>query len=100
MAPLRPSDLPASSDGGAVIVLAADDKARELCDRPAWIRGIDHRSDAHTLGVRDLTTSMSARIAAEKAGVGNDKIDIAELHAPSRRARRYSRRPSASVRTP
>ena len=82
MAPLRPSDLPASSDGGAVIVLAADDKARELCDRPAWIRGIDHRSDAHTLGVRDLTTSMSARIAAEKAGVGNDKIDIAELHAP------------------
>ena len=82
MAPLRPSDLPVSSDGGAVIVLAADDKARELCDRPAWIRGIDHRSDAHTLGVRDLTTSMSARIAAEKAGVGNDKIDIAELHAP------------------
>lgn len=82
MAPLRPSDLPASSDGGAVIVLAADAKARELCDRPAWIRGIDHRSDAHTLGVRDLTTSMSARIAAEKAGVGNDKIDIAELHAP------------------
>ena len=82
MAPLRPSDLPASSDGGAVIVLAADDKARELCDRPAWIRGIDHRSDAHTLGVRDLTTSMSARIAAEKAGVGNDTIDIAELHAP------------------
>ena len=82
MAPLRPSDLPASSDGGAVIVLAADDKARELCDRPAWIRGIDHRSDAHTLGVRDLTTSMSARIAAEKAGVSNDKIDLAELHAP------------------
>ncbi|HBU03710.1 MAG TPA: lipid-transfer protein [Acidimicrobiaceae bacterium] len=82
MAPLRPSDLPASSDGGAVIVLAADDKARELCDRPAWIRGIDHRSDAHTLGVRDLTTSMSARIAAENAGVSNDKIDLAELHAP------------------
>ncbi|NDH75510.1 MAG: hypothetical protein EBY52_01900 [Actinobacteria bacterium] len=26
--------------------------------------------------------SRSARIAAEKAGVGDDKIDIAELHAP------------------
>ncbi|MEM9520716.1 MAG: thiolase domain-containing protein [Actinomycetota bacterium] len=82
MDPLRPSDLPASADGGAVIVLAADDKARDLCERPAWIRGIDHRTDAHTLGVRDLTQSMSARIAAEKAGVGDDKIDIAELHAP------------------
>ena len=82
MSPLRPSDLPASADGGAVIVLAADDKARELCERPAWIRGIDHRTDAHTLGVRDLTTSASARIAGQKAGVGDDKIDIAELHAP------------------
>ena len=68
MAPLRPSDLPASSDGGAVIVLAADDKARELCDRPAWIRGIDHRSDAHTLGVRDLTTSMSPASPPKRLG--------------------------------
>lgn len=80
--PLRPSDLPASADGGCAMVLAAGDRARELCDRPVWIRGIDHRIDAHTLGARDLTDAMSARIAAEKAGVGNDKIDFAELHAP------------------
>ena len=52
------------------------------CDRPVWIRGIDHRTDAHTLGARDLTSAMSASIAAEKAGVGADKIDFAELHAP------------------
>jgi acetyl-CoA acetyltransferase len=80
--PLRPSDIPASADGGCAMVLAAGDRARELCDRPAWIRGIDHRIDAHTLGARDLTSAMSARIAAEKAGVGDDKIDFAELHAP------------------
>ncbi len=80
--PLRPSDIPASADGGCAMVLAAGDRARDLCDRPVWIRGIDHRIDAHTLGVRDLTDAMSARIAAEKAGVGNDKIDFAELHAP------------------
>ncbi len=82
MDPLRPSDLPASADGGGVVILAAGDVARELCDRPAWIRGIDHRSDAHTLGVRDLTRSMSAELAAAKAGVGDDKVDLAELHAP------------------
>ena len=80
--PLRPSDLPASSDGGCAMVLAAGDRARELCDRPAWIRGIDHRTDAHTLGARDLTRAMSARIAAERAGVADGPVDFAELHAP------------------
>jgi len=80
--PLRPSDLPASADGGVAVILATGDRAKDLCDRPAWIRGIDHRIDAHTLGVRDLTTSMSARKAAEKAGVHHDKVDFAELYAP------------------
>jgi acetyl-CoA acetyltransferase len=80
--PLRPSDIPASADGGCAMVLAAGDRARELCDRPVWIRGIDHRIDAHTLGARDLTSAMSARIAGEKAGVGGERIDFAELHAP------------------
>lgn len=80
--PLRPSDIPASSDGGAVIILAAGDRARELSDRPAWIRGIDHRIDIHTLGARDLTTCRTAAMAADKAGVKNDKVDFAELHAP------------------
>ena len=80
--PLRPSDLPAEADGGCAIVLAAGDRARELCERPAWIRGMDHRGDAHTLGVRDLTSSMSARLAAQHAGVADDKVDLAELYGP------------------
>ncbi len=80
--PLRPSDLPASADGGAVMILAAGDRARELCDRPVWIRGIDHRIDAHSLGVRDINRVESAEIAAHHAGVADDKIDFAELHAP------------------
>ena len=81
-APLRKSFCPPLTDGAAAIVLAAGDKAKELCERPAWIRGIDHRTEAYSLGLRDLTTSTSAKIAGEKAGVGKAKIDIAELHAP------------------
>jgi acetyl-CoA acetyltransferase len=78
--PLRMHDCPPISDGAAVVVLAAGDRARELCDRPAWIRGIDHRIDVQALGARDLGSSTSTRLAADKAGVGD--VDIAELHAP------------------
>jgi len=80
--PLRRSFCPPLSDSAAAIVLAAGDRAKELVKRPAWIRGIDHRTEPHALGQRDLTTSRSAKLAADKAGVGKDKIDVAELHAP------------------
>ncbi|HEU5150245.1 MAG TPA: lipid-transfer protein, partial [Iamia sp.] len=30
--------VPPSSDGAAAVVLVAGDRAREVCDRPAWIR--------------------------------------------------------------
>jgi acetyl-CoA acetyltransferase len=80
--PLHVHDCPPVTDGGAAVVLAAGDKARELCDRPAWIRGIDHRIEAHNLGVRDLTRSVSTEQAAAKAGVAAGKVDLAELHAP------------------
>jgi len=64
-------------------VIAADDRARALCDRPAWIRGIDHRIDPHALGLRDLTRAPSAALAAERAGAGDDRLDVAELHVAS-----------------
>ena len=81
-APLRRHDCPPISDGAAAIVLAARDRARELSSSPAWIRGIDHRIEAHSLGVRDPTTSASTALAAEHAGVGDKPVDLAELHAP------------------
>jgi len=79
--PLRRHDLPPITDGAAVVVLAAGDKARELVERPVWIRGIDHRIDLQALGSRDLTTSPSTTLAGQKAGV-TAEVDIAELHAP------------------
>jgi acetyl-CoA acetyltransferase len=80
--PLRTGDCPPVGDGAAAVILAAGERARELCSRPAWIRGIDHRVEAHSLGVRDLTDSPSARLAAEKAGAFERPVDTAELHAP------------------
>lgn len=79
--PLRAADVFAGSDGAAVLIIAADDVARRVCKRPAWIRGIEHRIEAHSLGVRDLTRSESTALAGAAAGVGDAKVDIAELHA-------------------
>ncbi|MDH4169651.1 MAG: lipid-transfer protein [Acidimicrobiia bacterium] len=80
--PLRSSDLPAGADGGVAVILAAGDRARSLADRPVWIRGIDHRIDAHNLSARDLTTAPSVALAGAGAGVASDKVDLAELHGP------------------
>ncbi|WP_260637390.1 thiolase domain-containing protein [Streptomyces angustmyceticus] len=82
VAPLRTGDCPPIGDGAAAVVLAAGDTARRLTDRPAWIRGLDHRIEAHALGVRDLTDSPSTRLAAERAGAFERPVDTAELHAP------------------
>jgi len=82
VAPLRKSDCAPITDGAAAIILAAGDVARSKVTRPAWIRGFDHRIEPIHLGLRDLTVSESARIAADKAGVADGKVDIAELHAP------------------
>jgi acetyl-CoA acetyltransferase len=77
--PLRPYDCAPVTDGAAAVVLATGDKARELCERPAWIRGVDHRIEAHALGARDLGRSESAELAGRKAGAGD--IEVAEVHA-------------------
>jgi acetyl-CoA acetyltransferase len=82
VAPLRRSDCPPITDGAAAVVLAAGDVARSKVERPAWIRGIDHRVESIHLGLRDLTVSESTRIAAAKAGVGDGPVDVAEIHAP------------------
>lgn len=87
VSPLHRHDCPPITDGAAAVVLAAGDAAHSWSDRPAWIRGIDHRVEPMSLGLRDLTTSASTKLAGEKAGaVGNGTagrpVDVAELHAP------------------
>lgn len=79
--PLRAHDAPTMSDGAAAVILAAGDRARELCERPAWISGIDHRSEAHYPGVRDLSVSEAARLAGAQAGAGDAPVEMAELAA-------------------
>ena len=78
-APLRRHDLPPISDAAVAVVLARGDKARELCPRPAWIRGMDHRIEPHQPGLRDITASSSTTLAARKAGYDGGPLDVVEL---------------------
>ncbi len=86
VSPLRRHTLPPVTDGAAAVVLAVGDKAFEWAERqgrrPAWITGMDHRVETHSLGARDLTVSPSTVKAGEVAGVGAGPVDVAELHAP------------------
>lgn len=70
MAPLRAHDVAPPADGAAAVIIATAERARELTDRPVWIKGIDHRIESHHPGLRDLTDSVSTRTAAAALGIG------------------------------
>jgi acetyl-CoA acetyltransferase len=78
--PLRAHDCAPVGDGAAAVILASGERARELCGRPAWITGFEHRIDSASLGARDLTAVPSATAAGRAAGAAD--VGAAELHAP------------------
>jgi acetyl-CoA acetyltransferase len=78
--PLRKHDCAPVTDGAAAVIIAAGDRARELCERPAWITGFEHRIDSGSFGSRDLSVAPSAAAAGSAAGAAG--VDVAELHAP------------------
>jgi acetyl-CoA acetyltransferase len=81
--PLRRHDIAPITDGASAIILAADDKARELRENPAWITGFEHRIETPVLGARDLTTSPSTAASAKAATAGDTgSIEVAEIYAP------------------
>ena len=81
--PLRRHDIAPITDGASVIVIAADGRARELRERPAWITGFEHRIETPVIGARDLTTSPSTAASAAAATGGDaGSIDVAEVYAP------------------
>ncbi len=82
VSPLHKHDCSPISDGAAAMVLVAGEKARQHCERPAWITGFAHIMEPMDLGVRPLTESRSTAEAARRAGVDAAKLDVAELHGP------------------
>ncbi|OGN94263.1 MAG: hypothetical protein A2Y88_05465 [Chloroflexi bacterium RBG_13_48_10] len=83
--PLGEREAAQHSDGAVVMVLAAEDKALSLTDKPIWILGTGWNNDSPSLENRDwahsIYTEEAARMAYRQAGINNplEAIDIAEV---------------------
>jgi acetyl-CoA acetyltransferase len=84
--PLRRGYVAPPADSAVCVVMAAEGPAETMCDRPAWIHGVDQRAELQSLGARDLSRSQGARLAVERAfamaggGAARD-VDVVELAA-------------------
>lgn len=82
--PLRLLDCSPITDGAAAVILTSEKIARAF-DKPVWILGSGQASDTLALHSRKkftemLATKVASRKAYEQAGLGPEKIDIAEVH--------------------
>ncbi len=85
--PLGIYDMSGHLDGSIVVLLASEERARELTDKPIWIKGIGWATDTPNLDSRidGMGSAVYARLAAQKAyrmaGINNpfNEIDFAEI---------------------
>ena len=86
--PIKLLDVPPISDGACAVILAADDDALAITDKPAWIHGMAYYSEADNGADRSMLQSEPLQIAAAKvyqrAGITNPfrQFDVAELQEP------------------
>jgi acetyl-CoA C-acetyltransferase len=83
--PLKVFDCCANADGSSCIIVASEEKAKALCEKPVWILGLGAASEPVNMARRDLFTGLNVAIDAGRqaykmAGVGPEDIDVAEVH--------------------
>ena len=84
--PLKVFDCCANADGSSALILASEEKVRELgIEKPVWLLGLGSASAPVNLALREEFSGFDvARQAANQAygmaGVGPKDIDVAEVH--------------------
>jgi acetyl-CoA acetyltransferase len=72
------------SDGGAAVVLVAEDRIADLAKPPVWILGTgEHSSHISMSQWADFTVGPAAvagKMAFERAGIRPDEIDVANIY--------------------
>jgi len=77
--PLKLLDASPITDGAAAVVLASEEKARELCDTPIWIEGSGHATDAISLHDRLDLTTLKATVEAAKQAYMQAKMQPSDI---------------------
>ncbi len=86
--PVQRLDVSPISDGAVAIVMASEDAARRLTDKPVWVDGVGWNLDTTYWTNRDLSypeyVENAARMAYEMAGIAEPRkqIHIAEPYDP------------------
>jgi acetyl-CoA C-acetyltransferase len=76
---------PTPVDGACAMILASEEKARKLTDKPVWITGLGTCYDQHDLGWRELADCEALTTAAQRAykmaGIKDPmkEFDVAEI---------------------
>jgi acetyl-CoA C-acetyltransferase len=83
--PLRVGDCCANADGCSCLIVASEEKAKELSKKPVWILGLGSASaPVNMAGRNSFTTLEAAEIAAKQAyqmaGIAPKDVDVAEVH--------------------
>jgi len=83
--PLRVGDCCANADGCSCVILASEEKAKELSAKPVWILGLGSASNPVNMAARNVFTALdAAEIAANQAykmaGIAPKNVDVAEVH--------------------
>jgi len=84
--PLRLFMCSGQDDGAAAVILASEDRARALTNRPVWIRGSGQALDGFQLTslhedyAHWPAMKRAAQAAYAAAGIGPRDVDMAEVH--------------------
>jgi len=86
--PLRELEISGFSNGAVAIILASEERARELTDNPIWIDGFGASANVYNGSWAELSGQTALRKAAQKAyqmaGIKNprEEIDFVEMANP------------------
>jgi len=86
--PVRLLDVCPNSDGACAVIMACEEKAKKICSKPAWIKGVGYAGEEYWIGDSDKvvweSAVKSASEAYKMAGISNPRqeLDVAEIYNP------------------